>query len=122
MKQAGTRGSLIPWWLVIAAVAFAAVALLTLTGCAGQSAREHEEMHCSGYAHAEPPAGGVPFRYEWTKTHPASAKPWIYFNVADVDAVCRAQGADPYHRLAHIAGCAQWMPNGCTIYLQEGAQ
>ena len=101
-----------------------AIVLIALmaTGCASMDPREHEEMHCAGFTHQDEAPNGQPFRYEWTKTRPASEKPWHYIYAADVDFACRITGADPHHKLQHINGCAVWRPAGCEIYLQEGTQ
>ena len=111
-------GTVIPWWAIAALIVLAAL-LMPLWGCAGQDVREHEEMHCAGFQHQDEAPNGQLFRYEWVQTRPASAKPWEYRTVADVDFACRMSGADPYHRLHKINGCAQWKPTGCTIYLRE---
>ena len=90
---------------------------LMATGCS-MVPREnlaHEERHCEGWQHT----GQPPF-YEWTQTRPASVKPWVYVNVADVDFTCRTLGADPHRKLDHITACATWKPKGCTIYLPLG--
>lgn len=106
---------LITWVIVGGVVVLACL----ISGCAVQDVREHEEMHCAGFTHQEEAPNGQPFRYEWQQTRAASAKPWIYLSVADVDFACRTVGADPAHRLDRINGCAQWKPAGCVIYLQE---
>ncbi len=108
-------------WFVWLATLAALVAALMITGCASmeQSVADHERMHCAGFQHQDEPAHGAPFRYEWVKTREASAQPWVYLYVADVDFACRIAGADPHRRLKRIYGCAIWRPVGCTIYLQE---
>lgn len=58
---------------------------------------------------------------EWTKTRPASIKPWLYVKVAEADFVCRTLGADPRRRLGRINACATWQPVNCVIYLPENA-
>ncbi len=105
--------------MVFAIVGGALVLAGRLSGCAGETVLAHEERHCLGFQHQDEAPNGQPFRYEWTRTRPASAKPWQYIYTADVDFACRLTGADPYHKLQHINGCATWKPAGCTIYLEQ---
>ena len=59
--------------------------------------------------------------YEWVQTRPASAKPWFYVSVEDVDTTCRLLGSDPQRKLSRINGCATWKPQGCEIYLPQNS-
>lgn len=86
---------------------------MLLQGCSTvpQDLQAHEEKHCEGWEHT----GKAPF-YEWRKTRPASAKPWIYSRVNDPDTTCRLLGSVSQ---ASIGGCAIWKPKGCEIYLPK---
>ena len=101
------------------------IALLFLVslaaGCAVMpedlSLQTHEEKHCEGWVHQNP-SGSVPFIYEWSKTRPASLKPWFYVKVDDPNITCRMLGSQASQRI-HIDACAIWKPQGCEIYLPK---
>lgn len=59
--------------------------------------------------------------FEWRKERPASAKPWAYVIVENVDLTCRSQMGASALNILRIAGCATWKPAGCMIYLPHGA-
>ena len=93
-----------------------------MSGCASipaDSAQAHEERHCAGWKHQVTRRGEFPIFYEWTKTRPASAKPWVYLYVENVDAACRYQGADAVGNIERIGGCAIWHPVNCIIILPK---
>lgn len=117
-KAPGSRGSLIPRWLIVIAVAIIIGCLVALTGCATQDLRAHEEKHCEGWTHQVAAADQVVIRYEWTKTRTESIKPWIYFYVDDPHTVCSRLGAQAAKGL-RINACANWKPQGCTIILPK---
>ena len=95
MKLPGTFGSVIPWWIVAFLVALILAFVVGLTGCASMD-------------------------YEWTRHRPPAPGPWITVKVFDADTACRAMNAKAGPDM-RILGCAQWRPDGCTIYLQRGA-
>jgi hypothetical protein len=66
-------------------------------------------------------SGCASFDYEWKQTRPASFKPWFVVTVSDPDATCRHVGTDTQGRNGRIQACAQWKPQGCTIYVGKDA-
>lgn len=91
---------LLPGWLLtVTVIVFFAAMCVTLQGC---STTENA------------------FDYRWTKTRPASVKPWLYVVALDVDAACRMHGARSAQG-DRINGCAQWREFNCLIILPEGA-
>ena len=118
-KHPDAIGTMIPWWIVATVVILIIIALAALSGCAtAPDLRAHEERHCDGWTHQAPENDQVVLRYEWVKTHPASAKPWAYLYVADTHAACAALGAQTA-RARRIEACATWKPQGCTIILPK---
>ena len=99
------------------------ILLAFLPGCASYdfnaSTRAHEEHHCLGFTHQLVRSNEFPIRYEWVKSRPAAAKPWLYLAVDDVDAACRYNGVDTAGNIERIGGCAIWQPNTCTIILPK---
>ena len=92
---------------------------LGLMGCASMDEmRQHEEMHCSGWAHQVPTHQEGPTFYEWEKTRPESVKPWVYIYTHDPEAACRAIGAQAVGNRI-IQACAIWKPSNCIIILPK---
>ena len=93
------------------------VALLLLPGCASTYTQElvaHEEMHCQGWSHT----GTFPF-YDWSRTRPASVKPWVYLSIDNPDEACRYMGVAATRADSTINACAIWMPKNCIIILPK---
>ena len=99
--------------------AFVLAALIA--GCATMpedlSLQAHEEKHCEGFTHQRI-TGAAPFRFEWARSRPESAKPWFYVRVEDTDTTCRMLGSQASQG-TRINACAIWKPQGCEIYLPK---